>query len=98
MGDRIEVYTFKNKKGKNGVMKSYITARLGDVTATAQVMGVDKVSGEVEYHIVRRRETLGGLTVNDERGRRKRTKATKFDPVDDIDAMIKLRDYMDSLR
>jgi len=98
MGDKIEVYEFKQRKSKNGVLKSYITARLGDITATAQVMGVDKVSGEVEYHIIRNRETLEGLTVYDESGRRKRTKATKFDPSEDVDAMIKLRDYMDSLR
>ena len=99
MGEvKIEVYEFKKKIGKSGTMRTYITARLGNITATAQVMGVDKVSGDVEYHIIRNRETLEGLTVYDESGRRKRTKATKFDPSGDVDAMIKLRDYMDSLR
>lgn len=96
--DKIEVYEFKKKQGKNGLMRTYITAKLGNITATAQVMGVDKVSGVVEYHIIRNRETLEGLTVYDESGRRKRTKGTKVDPAGDIDAMIKLRDYMDSLR
>lgn len=97
MSENIEVYEFKQRKSKRGAEKPYITARIGDITATAEYKS-NRVSGDIVYHIIRNRETLEGLTEYSENGRRKRTKGTKVDPAGDIDKMIKLRDYLDTLR
>ena len=89
----IEIVEFLQQKSKRDRERHYITARKGEITATAELVGDRVVEDTIEYHIVRNRETLEGLTEY-QGSRRRRTKGTKVDLARDVEVMIELSEYI----
>lgn len=89
----IEIVEFLQQKSKRDRERHYITARKGEITATAELIGDKVIEDTIEYHIIRNRETLEGLTEY-QGSRRRRTKGTKIDLKKDVEVMVELSEYI----